>query len=75
MKTMQNYEPLIRWHATVHYRTQNGRLDVHHDLKEIVDLHDLVERGPHWDTIDKIEIVRVNHCDGPTLTVEQSLKL
>ena len=72
---MQNYGPLIRWNIAVYYRTQNGILDVHYDLKEIMAPHDLVERGPHWDTIETIEIVRVNHCTDPNLTVEQSLKL
>jgi hypothetical protein len=62
----------MRWHATVYYRTEAGTLDVHHDFEEIADLHDLVELGPHWDTIERIEITRVNHITGPTLTVEQS---
>lgn len=48
----------MRWIATVHYATDNGIVDVQHDLDEIEDLHDLVERGPHWDTIDRIVIVR-----------------
>lgn len=66
---------LIRWQATVHYRADNGIIDVAHDLAEIGDLHDLVERGPHWDTITEIKIVRVNHCSDQTLTIEQAEKL
>ena len=62
----------MRWHATVHYRTDHGIADVQHDIAELMDLHDLVERGPHWDTIEKIEIVRINHCTSKMLTVEQA---
>lgn len=64
----------VRWVATVHYRSQAGVIDVQHDLLEIEELHDLVERGPHWDTIDRIEIVR---ADGRAraLTLEEAKQL
>ena len=65
----------MRWQATIHYRADHATVDVVHDLNEIMDLHDLVERGPHWDTIEKIEIVRINHCTSDALTVEQAEKL
>ena len=61
-----------RWRATVYYRTANGTVDVQHSLGELEDLHDFVEAGPHWDTIERIEIVRVNHIDAADLTVEQA---
>jgi hypothetical protein len=63
---------LARWHATVTYRTDAGPLDVPMLLREIWDLHDRIEEGPHWDTIVKIEIRRANHIDSPTLTTEQA---
>lgn len=63
-----------RWQAKVIYRTEAGPLDVVHDLAEIGDLHDLVEAGPDWDTIIRIEIVRVNHNHGGVgLTVERAM--
>jgi hypothetical protein len=70
-------EPVIlRWNATVHYRTDDGPLNVEHTLLELRDLHDLVERGPHWDTIERIEITRVVPDYGDaTLTVERSEQL
>jgi hypothetical protein len=69
-------EPLIRWHAAVTYRTDSsGPVDVHHELEELEELHHLVERGPHWDTIEKIEIVRVNHNTAPDLTVERAKEI
>ena len=64
----------LRWSATVHYRHNAGMIDVTHDIKELHELQDLVERGPHWDTIDRIVIVRaVSH--ELTLTVEEAKKL
>lgn len=68
-------KPDFRWCATIHYRTENGLIDVMHDFEEIEDLHDLVERGPHFDTIEKIEIIRVNHLDGDDLTIEKADQL
>ncbi len=65
------HPPLPRWAATVTYRTDSGPLDVDHVLTEISDLHDLVERGPHWDTILGIVIQRINPID-PGITVEQA---
>lgn len=64
-----------RWLATIYYRTDDGFTEVEHDLEEIADLDPLVELGPHWDTIDKIVIERVNHNTGKRLTVEQAEKL
>jgi hypothetical protein len=43
-------------------------------MEELAELHDLIEHGPHWDTIVRIEIVRVNHIY-PDLTFEQAKKL
>lgn len=63
---------MVRWRATVFYRTDGGPVDVVHDLEELADLHEMVERGPHWDTIERIEIVRVNHNTDRALTVERA---
>jgi hypothetical protein len=64
-----------RWHATILYRTDAGLNPVEHDLEELAELHDLVERGPHWDTIHKIVIQRVGHNTSEDLTVEGAAKL
>jgi hypothetical protein len=64
-----------RWKASVYYRMDAGIIDIVHDLEEIGDLHELIEGGPHWDTIDRIEIVRVNHCTAQDLTVEAATKI
>lgn len=65
----------MRWKATIFYRSENGPVDVEHELDEVGDIHDVVEKGPHWDTIERIEIFRINHCDSESLTVEGALKL
>ena len=49
---------LARWRATVTYRTDAGPLDVPMLLREIWDLQARIEQGLHWDTIEKIEIIR-----------------
>jgi hypothetical protein len=65
----------IRWIATIYYRTDNGTVDVEHQLSEIDELHDLVERGPHWDCVVEIRITRANHVTSDKLTVEQAAQL
>lgn len=65
---------MIRWSATVYYRTDMGLIDVTHEIEELEDLHQLVESGPDWNTVSKIEIVRVGNLT-PNLTVEEAMKL
>ena len=65
----------MRWKATVYYRTDNGAIDVQHDLEELSDIDEYVERGPHWDTIERVVIERINHLESNTLTVEQAEQL
>ncbi|MEH6772887.1 MAG: hypothetical protein V7668_03085 [Cereibacter changlensis] len=62
-----------RWLAPIFYRADAGLLD--QPLHEITDLHDIVEIGPHWETIDRIKILRLNHNTALELTVEQAAKL
>jgi hypothetical protein len=64
-----------RWRAAVQYRFDAGSRCVTHDLEEIFELHDLIDKGPYWDTVQKIEILRVNHIDGENLTFEESMRL
>lgn len=61
-----------RWKAIVHYRSDTGLVDVEHLLEELDELAEYVEAGPHWDTIERIEIVRINHCTDPDLTIEEA---
>ena len=65
----------MRWTATVYYRLDAGLLDVMFEIEELEELHMLVERGPHWDTIDRIEIRLNRPAENPNMTVQQSLDL
>lgn len=67
--------PLTRWHASITYRGNMGPVEVEHDLAEISGLDPLIERGPHWDTIDRVVISRVNHSTISDLTIEEAAKL
>lgn len=59
----------MRWQVTIWYRTNGGSLDVQHAVEEIDDVAVLVERGPDWNTIEKIEIELARKSD-PNLTLE-----
>jgi hypothetical protein len=61
----------IRWVATVTYRTQAGPLAVEHDIEELRELQNLIERGPDWNTIASIEIILARPTN-PDLTIEHS---
>lgn len=63
-----------RWLAMIHYMTDAGSLQVDHAIEEIEDLHDIVERGPNFYTIEKIEIVLAKNIQ-PGLTVEAAEKM
>jgi hypothetical protein len=65
-----------RWHAVVQYRTGLGTpMNVEMYLEEIGDIQDHIERGPHWDTVEVVEIRRINHIASPNLTLKQAEEL
>jgi hypothetical protein len=43
-----------RWMAEIVYN--DGRTTAVHAFEELLELHDLVEMGPNWNTIDRIVI-------------------
>ena len=57
------------------YRTGFDPLTVEMFLRELEDLHDQIELGPHWDTVEHIEIRRINHTSSAKLTLEQAEEL
>ena len=65
---------IVRWIATVNYRANTGLVDVQHDISELYELQDLIERGPHWDTIESITVVRSDKAFA-NLTIEQAERL
>ena len=64
-------DTLLRWDVTIWYRTKNGAIDVVHHVEEIHEVHDLIERGPDWNTIEHIEIRLARACE-PDLTIEDT---
>ncbi len=52
-------------------RAEAGQVDVEHDIEELREIEALVERGPHWDTIERIEI-RLARPSYDGLTVERA---
>lgn len=63
---------MSRWYAVVTYRHAAGPVDVPHDLEELGELQDLVELGPHWGTIERIEVTY--RGIGVGLTVEDAAR-
>lgn len=61
----------MRWHAVAYYRSDQGLIDVEYDFDEIEDLHDLVERGPDWNALEKIE---VTYALSAKLTIEEAAR-
>lgn len=61
-----------RWHAVVSYRTDAELLTVEFFLTEIEDLHDRIETGPHWDTVELIQVRRINPIFSEKLTLDQA---
>lgn len=63
-----------RWTARVTYRIEKGEMVAFYHFEELEALQALVEAGPDWNTIIKIEIIlaRVTH---PGLTVEAADQL
>ena len=62
-----------RWLAVITYRSENGFVDVDHHIEEIEDLHDIVERGPNWYAIEKIELRLLPSAVAP-MTLEQAAR-
>jgi hypothetical protein len=60
-----------RWKLNLYYRTEKGTLKVERWINEFAEMVDLVEFGPHWDTIEKIEVFRINPIN-VDLTVERA---
>lgn len=45
-----------RWVAVIYYRSTRGVVPVHNPVEELDELKEIVEAGPDWHAIDRIEI-------------------
>jgi len=66
---------MVRWQASIAYRTNSGSEGQRYDLEEIGDLQGIIENGFHWDTVESVTIDRVNHVESDRLTVEDARNL
>ncbi len=62
----------LRWHVIAFYRSSLGNLDFHHYIEELVELYDLIEGGPDWDTLDRIEIRLANQKEKLVIDVSDT---
>jgi len=60
-----------RWRVKAWYRTDAGLVDVDHEIMELEDLHDLIERGPNWYGLDHIRI-DLNVPDEQKMTIQEA---
>jgi hypothetical protein len=66
---------MYRWLATITYKSESGLVPVEWDIIELDEIAELVEAGPDWNTIEKIEIVLTRKQHGEIITIEQAEKL
>ncbi len=46
-----------RWQMSVTYRGGDaGPIVVEYDIEELFEIHDLIERGPDWNTVMNVDI-------------------
>jgi len=65
-----------RWKAVILYRMRDNQfVDVEHCFEEIEDLHMLIERGPHWDTLIRCTITLNRPAQSKSLTIEEAAEL
>lgn len=46
----------MRWTVVAYYLTDAGLIDIEYQIEELEELNDIVERGPSWFALDRIEI-------------------
>lgn len=63
-----------RWIANINYRFDNGTRGVLIGFEEFPDLGEVIEQGPHWDSVVSINIERLRDAD-ETMTVEKAASL
>lgn len=62
----------VRWIADVTYRSNAGPFDVRFHMAELHEIHDLVERGPNFYCIEKIEITLALNSGEQVKTLEDA---
>jgi hypothetical protein len=45
-----------RWVGTIYYRTDAGLINIELEMDELEELQEIVERGPNWFALERIEV-------------------
>lgn len=70
-----------RWQMSVTYRGGDaGPIVVEYDIEELFEIHDLIERGPDWNTVMNVDIKLNRRSDdygrsGGVMTMEDMEKI
>lgn len=65
-----------RWRAIIEYRSKRGVITRTYTFEEIEELDDIIEMGPHWDTLIRCTVSKCRIDDGnPALTIEEAAEL
>lgn len=59
-----------RWHAIATYRGTAGPIEVVHDIEELEELQDLIERGPDWNALIEIKVTLARRAAGEPVVIE-----
>lgn len=51
-----NSKKHYRWVVVITYNSKEGPIDVQYQIEELFELHNIIERGPRFSTVEKIEI-------------------
>lgn len=63
----------FRWHAVAVYQTPHGVIDVEYDFDELVELHNLIERGPDCGSLVGVTVTYVGYLrPDMTLTLTEA---
>ncbi|WP_296101214.1 hypothetical protein [uncultured Agrobacterium sp.] len=65
---------VARWKAVAEYRSDAGVVDVEYAIEELDELHDLIERGPDWNTLIRITVTFARPVCA-LLTIEEAARL
>lgn len=60
-----------RWIANINYRFDEGVRGILIGFEEFSDLGEVIEQGPHWDSVVDITVQRLRDAD-ETMTVERA---
>lgn len=61
-----------RWKVTLVYRSENGPVDVEHDVEELDEIADLIEAGPDWNALIEGRFTLNRRHEAENYTVEQA---